>query len=173
MLTLLLMRHAKAESHNSSGDFERALTARGEADARAVGAHIAGLDLLPDLSLVSAARRTQQTFALFAEGAGRSLAGRVEPSFYDADDAELRAGLKDVDPDARTVMIVAHNPGIMDLAIRLARDGDVSDLSRLRGRFPPAALALIVFDAEDWRDARMSGGRLDLLLLPEDLRTEG
>lgn len=169
MLTLLLLRHAKAEPHGQGDDFARVLTKKGEADALALGAHMAVLKIRPDTAFVSAAARTRQTFDLFAQGIGTTILSHIEDSLYDATDVELRDVLKMVDSAARTLLIVGHNPGIMDVAARLARDGDVTDLARLRGRFPPCSLALVTFDTDDWRDARVSGGRLDLLLMPEDL----
>lgn len=169
MLTLMLLRHAKAVQHGRGNDIARQLTEIGERDARRLGAHMAGLGLLPDLALVSSSARTRRTFELFAEAAGATIAARVEDSLYNATDRQLRDVLKLIDPRQRAPMIVGHNPGMMDVAGLLARDGDVADLTRLRSRFPPGALALISFATDDWLDARASGGRLDLLLLPEDI----
>jgi phosphohistidine phosphatase len=173
MLTLLLLRHAKAEPQGLGDDFDRALTKKGEADARALGIHMAELKIVPDLALVSAAARTLQTFDLYRQGADRAIPARVDDELYNATDSQMRDLLKAVDSDVKTLLIVGHNPGIMDLAARLARDGDVRDLGRLREHFPPCSLALVSFDREGWRDARVSGGRLDLLLMPEDYAVQG
>lgn len=171
MLTLMLLRHAKAEPHAAGRDHDRALTEKGEADARALGSYMARIGYLPDRALVSGARRTRQTFDLFVEGAGRAIDGAYDEALYNATDGQLRDLLRGVDPSVATLMMVGHNPGIMELAARLARDGDVTELARLRDRFPPCSLALITFDTDDWREARATGGRLDLLLLPEDVRS--
>lgn len=169
MLTLFLLRHAKAVAHGRSEDFDRGLADKGVADARRLGAHMARRELLPDLALVSAADRTKQTFELFAESAGADIRSRYETSLYNASDTQLRDVLKIIDNSIQRLMIVGHNPGIMDVAVRLARDGDIEDLARMRSRFPPGTLAVLGFDCDDWRDARASGGRLDLLLMPDDL----
>ncbi len=169
MLTLLLLRHAKAEQHSQGDDFARALTKKGEADARTLGGHMAALGIIPDTAIVSAATRTRQTFDVFEQASGAEVPARFDDDLYNATDGQLRDVLKTVDSGVKTLMIVGHNPGIMDLAARFARDGDVTDLGRLRDRFPPCSLALIVFDTDDWRDARARGGRLDLLLMPGDL----
>lgn len=172
MLTLMLLRHAKAEPHAAGQDHERALTEKGAADARALGTFMARIGYLPDRALVSGARRTRETFDLFAAGAETVIEASIDDALYNATDAQLRDLLRGVDPAVTTLMIVGHNPGIMDLAARLARDGDGTELARLRDRFPPCSLALITFDTEDWREARATGGRLDLLLLPEDVRSQ-
>lgn len=169
MLTLLLLRHAKAEQQGGGDDFDRALTDKGEVDAKALGVHMADLRIVPDLAIVSAAARTSQTFDLFAAGFSTKITSRLEEDLYNATDKQLRDVLKSIDPTIKTLLLVGHNPGIMDVAAVLARDGDVTDLGRLRDRFPPCCLALIAFDTDDWRDARTRGGRLDLLLVPEDI----
>jgi phosphohistidine phosphatase len=166
MLTLLLLRHAKAEQHGQCDDFDRELTEKGEADALALGVRIAHLGVVPGLAIVSTAARTQRTFELFARGAESTIDVRHEDELYNATEDQIRDVLSGVDSTIKTLLIVGHNPGIMDVAGHLARDGDVTDLARLRDRFPPCSLALIAFDTDNWRDLRRSGGRLDLLLTP-------
>ena len=172
MLTLMLLRHAKAVGHKGE-DFRRGLTEKGAADAARIGRRMADLDLLPDIAFVSAADRTRETFELFERASGRVIDARYEESLYNATDTEMRDVLLAVDPQIATLMLVGHNPGIMDVAALLARDGDRAEIDRLQSRFPPGALAVISFGTDDWRDARVAGGRLDLLLFPEDLETSG
>lgn len=169
MLTLMLLRHAKAEAHGRGDDFERALTERGEADAAALGLYMAGVGLVPALALVSAARRTRTTFERFEAAVGVGIPAHIEESLYNATGDELRSVLKLVDAANTTLMVVGHNPGVMDLAILLAREGGFDDLRLLHDRFPPCALAVITFMVESWTDAQAVGGRLDLLLMPEDI----
>ena len=60
---LILMRHGKAERHAAQGgDFERALAERGRQDVALIASALAAEDLSPDLVLVSAARRTRETW---------------------------------------------------------------------------------------------------------------
>src|SRR5687768_6379666 len=60
--TLVLLRHAKAETPGDQMDVERALTERGQADARAAGAWLAAQNLPPELVFCSPATRTRQTW---------------------------------------------------------------------------------------------------------------
>jgi phosphohistidine phosphatase len=48
-----------------------------------------------------------------------------------------------------TVMVVAHNPGLQELAVRLLRDGSApaSFLAQAQRHFPPAAVAVFDIDA--------------------------
>ena len=169
MLTLMLLRHATAAQHMPDGDFARALTQRGAADAAALGGYLARSNLIPDLAYVSSSIRTLQTFELIGRALGTAPPCSSDRGLYNATAGELRDRLRDVAPAVRTLLIVGHNPGIMDVAVALARDGDPAEIERMRGRFPPCGLAILTFDTQDWRDAKSSGGRLDLFLAPDDL----
>ena len=63
MAHLILLRHAKAESASSTGrDIDRPLTERGHRDAAIMGRVLAQAGFIPDLALVSTARRAQETW---------------------------------------------------------------------------------------------------------------
>ena len=168
MLTLLLLRHAKAEAPVRGDDFARDLTDKGERDAREIGEFLLAYHLKPDVALISTAARTSRTYELVAARIGAAATVFHEDRLYNADEARLVDRLAHVDPPAQCVLIVGHNPGIMDAAVTLAQEGDLGEIERLRGRFPPCGLAVLGFDAEDWADACASGGRLDALVFPED-----
>ena len=168
MLTLLLLRHAKAEAARGD-DFARALTDKGERDAIDVGNFLTAHRLRPDMALVSAALRTSRTFDLVAEGLSPGFDVHREEALYNAGENRIYARLAQVGADKAVVLIVGHNPGIMEAAVTLAQEGDLAEIERLRGRFPPCGLAVISFSAEDWADALASGGRLDALVFPDDL----
>ena len=62
MKTLVLMRHAKSNWSGDLSDFDRPLSERGVKSARALGKWLRENDLFPDFALVSAAKRTVETF---------------------------------------------------------------------------------------------------------------
>ena len=168
MLTLLLLRHAKAEGARGD-DFDRALTDKGERDAGEVGDFLVEHRLVPSLALVSAAKRTSRTFELVSDRLEADIDLRREDVLYNAGEARILDLLGRIGPGPSVVMIVGHNPGIMEAAVALAREGDLAELDRLRGRFPPCGLAVLSFDVEDWPSACAAGGRLDALVFPEDI----
>ena len=47
-------------------------------------------------------------------------------------------------------MVIAHNPGIHELALHLAGDGDDDSLRRLRTKFPTGALATMDLGDGEW-----------------------
>jgi phosphohistidine phosphatase len=114
---LILLRHAKAvREHEAPSDFERGLTERGFGDAAAAGAAIAALGWEIDVALASPAARTLQTLRTVAPdlSIGRML---TPADLYLAEAATLFRAASSA--EASCVLIVAHNPGLHDLAIRL------------------------------------------------------
>ena len=168
MLTLILLRHAKA-IQSAGHDFARDLTPAGRATAGRVGADLVDRGLVPDLAVVSPAARTRQTFGAVEAACGRSIASRFVDALYNATDRQIHDCVNRLDRQANRVMMVGHNPGIMDCALGLASRGSVADLARLRDRFPPCAYAVLTFETDCWADVVPEGGCLDLFALPEDL----
>lgn len=137
--TLVLLRHAKAEQSASLADRDRPLTVRGHADATAAGAWLARQGLRPDVVLCSSARRTRETWQAVSTGLATASTEpaptgtprvRYESTAYAAETAALLALLRTTEPDAGTVLLVAHNPGISLLSIAL--DGAGADREGLR-----------------------------------------
>ena len=83
--------------------------------------------LVPDVIITSDAVRARTTAEAVAEAAGYSQAINIEPSLYHAKPNDLLAVLSDVRSDARTVLVVGHNPGLEDLVRQLT--GEDHDLA--------------------------------------------
>ena len=170
MRQLLLLRHAKSSWDDPQlSDHARPLNMRGRQAAAAMAAEIRRLGLLPDFVLVSSARRTLQTLAALDPW---DEPPRIEPmdALYLAPAAELLAVLRNVAPTARSVLLVAHNPGLHDLAMDLAGPhlGASPHLQRLASGYPSGALAEFTV-AAPWAELREGGAHLTRLLLPSDL----
>jgi phosphohistidine phosphatase len=144
---LILLRHAKAESEAPSGDdFDRPLAARGQREAQAVGVQLAALGLKPDIALVSPSLRTRETWQL-VETTAPGAEVRFDPSLYNAEAGAIHRLAEKAGPG--TVIVVAHNPGLQELAVRLLRDGaaPAEFLARAQRHFPPGAVAVFDIDA--------------------------
>ena len=168
MLTLYLLRHAKAAPLGAGGDFVRPLLDKGRKDAARLGAYLDGRGLRPTKALVSAATRTRQTFEIVDAALGGVPVSYEDALFTDTA-TQVANRLRDTPVSQSDLMIVGHNPSIQEAAISLTRDGDITDLQRIRGSFPPCGLAILSFDTDDWPEARIIGGRLDLFVVPDDL----
>jgi phosphohistidine phosphatase len=84
----------------------------------------------------------------------------IERPLYLASTEALLDRLSTIEDEADCVLLVAHNPGIALLALNLAENRDTAALVRLRRGFPPAALATLEFDIEQWVDLETLKGRL-------------
>ncbi len=167
MFTLILLRHAKAVKP-AGDDFSRDLTDAGGSDARRAGAALLDRALLPDLAMVSPSARTRQTFEAVQAASDRPIDVRFPDALYNATGEAIRDLLGTVDAGTKGVMVVGHNPGVAESVAALARDGEIEAIDRLRSGFRPCSLAVLTFDAVDWREATRDGGHLALLLTPDD-----
>jgi phosphohistidine phosphatase len=121
--TLVLLRHAKAETPGELLDFDRRLTTRGEADAVAAGLWLADRDLRPGLVICSPAMRTRQTWHGVATGlAGGAPEVRHEPGLYEGGRTEVIDLLRAVSDDVATVLVIGHNPTMSDISLLLRPD---------------------------------------------------
>jgi len=103
-MRLLLVRHAKSDRQGGVDDHDRPLARRGVADAEAIGAHLAGLDLVPPRIVSSTAVRAAATAAIIAAAAGREVA--TDPHVYGGGVAALLSAAS----GPGDVMLVGHEP---------------------------------------------------------------
>lgn len=151
MKILLLMRHAKAEPEQPGGDDKsRPLAPDGVVGATAIGRFLAGGGYLPDLALVSDARRTRATMSALAPAMPIQPRVAHSPLMYHADAEELLAHAREHGEDVRVLMLVGHNPAIAELAAMLAQQGDPSALAAMSGGFPPGAVAVFKASCATW-----------------------
>jgi phosphohistidine phosphatase len=168
MRRLMLLRHATAAPlGEGADDLERPLAESGRAAARALGAYLKQEQLLPDLVLVSPARRTRETWDALA--ASLEAPVRQEPRLYDGDPERLLALVRETGAPVRGLLAIGHNPGTADLARRLVGHGDRYAFARMGKGYPPAGLAVIDFPVEDWGEVSPGTGRLDRFVTPESL----
>jgi len=150
-LTLMLLRHAKAKRpEDGVEDFDRKLSRRGREAATELGKLMHREQLAPDLALVSAARRTRQTWQRVAEELGAEVPAREARALYLAGPARIMDTVRRAPAEARRIVVVGHNPGMETLCARLV--GEPCN-------FPTCALAVIAFDGDDWR--QVERGRLE------------
>lgn len=169
MKRLLLLRHAKSAWPEGVADHDRPLGDRGRRDAPRMGAHMADAGLLPDLAMVSSARRTQETWALLAPAFGAGCDARTVASIYEAEPAAILSAIRDAPPESATLLVIGHNPGFEDLAALLAPSGDPDSVSRIRMKYPTAALAVIDCDVAAWVDVAPGRGLLKAFVTPRML----
>lgn len=171
MLRVLLLRHAKSDRPAGIADLDRPLSPRGRRNAPLMAAYLATENLRPDHVAVSPAKRTRETW----EPIHAALSGpeaTFVPEIYEAPDAALLKVIRATPGAARCLLMVGHNPGFQDVALRLVESGPRAARGRLAEGFPTGALAVLDFDVETWDEIRAGSGRLERFVAPRDLDAE-
>ncbi|WEX88867.1 histidine phosphatase family protein [Sinorhizobium garamanticum] len=166
---LLLLRHGKSAWPEGVADHRRPLAGRGRRAAPAIGAFMARQELIPDLALVSTARRAQETWELVAGELPHKVEARDAVAIYEVAARAMIDVIRNVEPSVEKLMLVGHNPGMVELALLLAGGGDEVALVRLREKFPTAALAVMDFTIEQWSEIAPGTGRLVRFVTPRML----
>ncbi|MCP2637711.1 histidine phosphatase family protein [Microbacterium sp. HD4P20] len=137
--TLVLVRHAKSDWGDPGlDDHDRPLNERGRRDAPRMARRLADAGVRPEGILSSTAVRARSTAEVF--GAELGVAVTLDPELYGAPAGTLLATAAAT--GARSIMVVAHDPGMSVLAAQLS-GGDIAHM-------PTCAVATFRWHAEDW-----------------------
>jgi phosphohistidine phosphatase len=172
MKRLYLLRHAKAVPADPAlDDHARELTVRGMHDAGAIARYIRKNGFEPELLLASSSARTRQT----AELVLREIKAEVEyrESLYLAEPGKILGQIQAAPANISDLMVIGHNPGLEQLATVLAREPvrrkERARRDVLEEKFPTAALAVLDFDINKWRDISPGEGKLADFVRPKDI----
>jgi phosphohistidine phosphatase len=169
MARLLLLRHSKTErAEGGERDRDRKLTAQGRADAPAIGAYMARHGLTPDVALTSPAARAEETFQLVAAELKKQPRVVRDERIYNAS-AEMLFRLMRESRDAKALLLVGHNPGLHDVALRLIASGDTEMREHLNEKLPTSGLVVIDFAFDDWSRLHATSGRLERFVSPRSI----
>ena len=170
MRRLLLLRHAKS-SWDTAGlaDLERPLAPRGRRTAPLVAQLMARRCWVPDLVLCSHAERVRETWGLMAPLLGEEIPVKTLRTIYPGAPSRLLMTLRRAPDQARTVLLIGHNPGLGALATSLCGAGSKKAREKMSTKFPTAGLAVIDFDVDRWSDVASGAGRLEAFVRPKDL----
>jgi phosphohistidine phosphatase len=168
---LILLRHAKSDWPDVP-DADRPLAKRGRRDAPRIGRWLHEQGYQPDVVVCSAALRTRQTWDLVAPELGGSPAVRFEPRAYAASALTLLYLAQELPSRYRTALLIAHNPGLSELAASLAAPAGIGTAtgngSRPAISLPTAAVAVLELPG-DWPSLTPGQARLISLTTPADV----
>ena len=182
---LILLRHAKSDWPDVP-DRDRPLAKRGRRDAPRIGRWLHEHGYQPDVVVVSAATRTRQTWDLVAPELGGLPAVHFEPRAYAASALTLLYLAQELPDRYRTALLIAHNPGLSELATSLAGPPESTMAAGPPGSdratgpavkdngpraaisLPTAAVAVFEFTG-DWPSLTPGHARLINLTTPADL----
>lgn len=169
MAMLHLLRHAKSDRDQPAlGDHERPLNPRGRKAAKAMGRYLARTEFPLGLILCSAARRTRETLDLLQDEWKCGARVRIEERLYLASAGQLLRRLREVPEETGEVLVIAHNPGIHELAVQLSAAKPSAARDRLHHKYPTGALASFRIDAP-WQDFGVEDAELLDFVIPLDL----
>lgn len=163
---LFLLRHAQALS-DAPSDKDRALSPKGIEDAQALGRVMAKKGYFPDLVLCSPALRTRQTLEALEEGLGKRHSERPD-ILYNGAAGDYLAEIQKASDEYSDVMVVAHNPSIYELVIRLGNPEQDSMMQRLSAGYQPATLSVLECACSSWKDIQFGENDLSYLAEPID-----
>jgi phosphohistidine phosphatase len=160
---LVVIRHSKAV-HDGSADIDRALAPRGLADAAVAGRWLLSQGIAPDHAFVSPSLRTRQTWrAISAELGDEACGPTIATRIYDNTVGDLLDVIHDVDPDARSLAIVGHNPSMHELVLMVL--ADATSAPSLAASYPTSAVAVLDVSGQ-WSDLGTGGAVLRDYVIP-------
>ena len=170
MKVLTLLRHAKSGWDDPvMRDFDRPLNPRGRRAAATVGREIRRIPLGFDRIVASPARRVIETLEEVEQAFG-PLPARYDERLYLASPETLMEVAREAQDDVDRLLLVAHNPGLEELVLRLSAKGALRSEAALK--YPTATLAEMRFDVASWRQIRDASGDLFRFIRPRDLDPE-
>jgi phosphohistidine phosphatase len=142
--TLLIIRHAKAESSFTLNDFERPLNERGKKDAPVMAQRLLDKKIVIDAFVSSPARRAKKTAELFYETYKAHDDIILISALYHAPAEMFFDVIKKVDDKFDTIAVFAHNPGITYF---------VNQLAAVRiDNMPTCAVFAVKVNCNNWKD---------------------
>lgn len=162
---LYLMRHAKSDwSEQGKSDYDRPINARGQKNARQIGAWMVQNNFIPEKIISSSAIRAKQTTELLIEQVNDINLKDVQfdKDLYLATEETLIESIQLYKNAISSIMLVAHNPGIEHLINHLIKTptGTIN--------ITTANLAIFEFTDNDF-DPETDKGELVELIRPREL----
>jgi phosphohistidine phosphatase len=152
MKQLYLVRHAKSSWKNPElADMERPLNKRGKRDAPFMGKRLSRHNVQPDLIISSPAKRALSTAKSIAQEIGYPRKRIVaNESVYMASVQTLLKTIQDIDESHSRAILLGHNPGLTELAVRLSQH-QVDNI-------PTCGIFCIDFNVDSWKEVSEGTG---------------
>jgi len=161
---LLVVRHAKAEDGSYLlADFDRHLTASGNADAARMGEFLAQQGFKPDWVVSSLAPRAFQTAKIMAEQLGFD-AGQIQATrdLYNGGTKAYLAAVTNAPAHTQTMLIYGHNPDVSYFSEYITH--------RNIGSMSKGAVVIIEFEDLEWAAISARTGKFVDYYAPKSFR---
>lgn len=149
-MKLFLMRHAQALEAKDKTDLLRELTETGKEEAAVAADFLKHFHI--DKILVSAATRTKQTCEIIQDKI-KCPKYEILPELYGSNPSTIIDVISQQDSADKTILVIAHNPGIFKTALVLMDSNSAEYDELLHEGMPTAKIINLDFpDIKDWRD---------------------
>lgn len=161
MKHLFLIRHAKSSWENPNlSDRKRPLNPRGESQLEPLGRALQRLGVFSGDVFASDAVRAQQTANGIVPAAWPRDRCHTQPELYTFDYVRVLGWLKTVDDRHKHLVIIGHNPALLELAAYLVKHAPME--------VPTASFIHIRLPVKHWRKLGKAAGTLETFLIPRD-----
>ena len=159
------MRHAKSGWDDPTlEDHDRPLNDRGQHSASAIGKWLMENQYVPDAAIISSSQRTRETWERVRQGFLHTPAEFSQALYLASPDVML--GIIRKVSDAKTLLVLGHNPGTGYLASSLANASP--DHAQFQ-RYPTTATTVFEFNQKSWEKIEPAQGRIVDFVVPRDL----
>jgi len=160
MKNLYLIRHAKSDwSDESKSDFERGLNKRGKKAILTMADALKEKQVMPDLILCSAAKRTKLTAKGLVKELGYTGEVKYIDALYMADPEEVVTLLQNIDDHYNGVFIVGHNPETTELSYMIT--------NAYIDNIPTLGIVSIELSIDRWKNMNIGEGKLKFFIYPK------
>ncbi|CAN5868982.1 histidine phosphatase family protein [soil metagenome] len=168
--TLILLRHAKSDYPDGVADHDRPLAPRGQREAGLAGDWLRSDSLIdPPVQAVlcSTATRTRETLSR----TGLNAEVRFVDRLYDASPGAVIDEINGTEDmfgfDARTLLVIGHEPAMSQLALGLAgtEGTDAVAAQEISTKYPTSAMAVLRISGT-WRALTLGGAALVAFYVP-------
>ncbi|EMP54329.1 hypothetical protein MSNKSG1_16401 [Marinobacter santoriniensis NKSG1] len=161
MKHLFLVRHAKSSwTDDTLRDRDRPLNHRGESQLPSLSRALTRLGAFGGRAYASSATRARTTLEGILPPGFPTDRVFVLPELYTFDHRRLLRWLQNRDESEETVLLIGHNPALIELAGHL--------LGADPHALPTASIAHINLPDKPWRKLKAGKGTLEVLLTPKD-----
>ena len=145
---IFFIRHAKSSWDNPLlDDFDRPLNTRGLENAPKMAEffreYLEREKITINAIISSPSVRTRETLAFFLEKFSEKIPVIFDESIYEAPYENIISLIQKLDNNHKIIIIVGHNPGILDASIFLT--------GRMFDNIPTCGIVEINFEVDDWR----------------------
>ena len=141
---LLLLRHSKDSDKKKYSNYKRPLTSKGEAQAQYIGEYLKSQEIKLDCILSSSAVRAKSTAKIVANLLDYPVASiALDSALYKCKTRDLIKAIQELDDSCQQVLVVGHNPSIIQTANHFQRDTIFTEV-------PKSGLIGIEFSNYSW-----------------------